>query len=44
MIYIVLSTYNGSLYVHQQLDSILTQSIKNFILIIRDDGATDATP
>ena len=43
MIYIILSTYNGASYLHQQLDSILKQSIKDFILLIRDDGSTDKT-
>lgn len=43
MIAILLSTYNGEKYLPQQLDSLLTQTYKNFILHIRDDGSTDGT-
>lgn len=40
---ILMSTYNGSKYLKQQLDSVLIQSEKDFLLIIRDDGSTDET-
>lgn len=40
---ILLSTYNGSDFIEKQLDSILTQTFKNFKIIIRDDGSTDNT-
>ena len=41
---ILLSTFNGEKYLHQQLDSIFNQTYQNFILCIRDDGSTDSTP
>ena len=40
---IVMSTYNGSQYLPKQLDSVLQQTLKDFILLIRDDGSTDGT-
>lgn len=40
---ILLSTYNGELYLKQQIDSILIQDFKNWNLFIRDDGSNDAT-
>lgn len=40
---ILMSTYNGEKYLEEQLDSIFSQSEKNFELIIRDDGSTDNT-
>ena len=43
MIAILLSTYNGSCYIRQQLDSLLQQTVKEFALYIRDDGSTDDT-
>ena len=42
-ILILLSTYNGETYLKAQLDSLLSQSYKNFRLIVRDDGSTDGT-
>ena len=38
-----MSTYNGSPYLREQLDSILNQSFKNWQLLIRDDGSKDNT-
>lgn len=38
-----MSTYNGSLYLRQQIDSILVQEGVNLNLYIRDDGSTDDT-
>lgn len=35
---ILLSTYNGEKYLKAQLDSLCSQSYKNFKLIVRDDG------
>ena len=43
MIVILLSTYNGEKYLKDQLDSILSQSYKNFEIIARDDGSSDET-
>jgi len=40
---IVLATYNGELYLKEQLDSILNQSFKDYSLLIGDDGSTDNT-
>lgn len=40
---ILLATYNGELFIEQQLDSIIRQSHANWILYISDDGSTDAT-
>lgn len=43
MISIVLASYNGSKYIREQLDSILTQTYQDFELIICDDCSTDNT-
>lgn len=43
LISIVLSTFNGSAYLQEQIDSILTQSYPHFELIIADDASTDGT-
>ncbi len=40
---ILLSTYNGSKFIREQLDSLLAQSYENFIIWVRDDGSKDAT-
>ena len=40
---ILLSTYNGENYLAPQLDSILNQSYKNFVVVVRDDGSDDST-
>ena len=42
-IYILLSTYNGEKYLKEQLDSLFSQSYKDFKLIVRDDGSNDKT-
>ena len=42
-IHILLSTYNGEKYLLPQLDSIFSQTYRNFNLFIRDDGSTDKT-
>lgn len=42
-ILLLLSTYNGEKYLKAQLDSLFSQSYKNFKLIARDDGSTDGT-
>jgi len=42
-IQILLSTYNGSSFLKEQLDSILGQTARNWQLLIRDDGSTDGT-
>lgn len=40
---ILLSTYNGTMYLKDQLDSLASQSCKEFFIIARDDGSTDAS-
>lgn len=43
MISIAMATYNGEKYLREQLDSILSQTITDFELIIGDDHSTDST-
>lgn len=40
---ILLATYNGDRYLHEQIESILRQSYEDWRLLIRDDGSSDAT-
>lgn len=40
---ILLSTYNGSEYIDEFLDSLQEQNFQNFILLVRDDCSTDDT-
>lgn len=40
---ILLASYNGELYIRQMIDSIFSQSYKNWQLYIRDDCSTDRT-
>ena len=40
---ILLATYNGDKYLSEQINSILSQTILEWKLIIRDDGSTDKT-
>lgn len=45
-IIILMSTYNGERYLHEQIDSILAQSVTNqaqLQIIVRDDGSKDGT-
>jgi len=41
---ILLAAYNGARFLPEQIDSILTQTHRDWRLLIRDDGSTDATP
>ena len=43
LVSVVLPTYNGEEFIKEAIESILNQSLKNFELIIVDDGSTDAT-
>lgn len=43
MIDILISTYNGEKFISQQLDSLIAQTIQDFVVLIRDDGSTDST-
>ena len=40
---VLLSTYNGERFLCEQLDSLITQSFKDIVVHIRDDGSTDRT-
>jgi len=40
---ILLSTYNGEKYLNEQINSIINQSFKNWVILVRDDGSTDST-
>ncbi len=40
---IALATYNGEKFIHKQIDSILSQSIDDFELIVCDDCSLDNT-
>lgn len=40
---ILLATYNGELYIEQQIQSILSQTYKNWHLLISDDSSCDNT-
>jgi len=39
----LLSTYNGSKFLKQQIDSLYKQTYPNIKILVRDDGSTDAT-
>ena len=41
---ILLATYNGEKYIKEQIDSILSQTHKDWHLFIHDDGSKDGTP
>jgi glycosyltransferase involved in cell wall biosynthesis len=40
---IVLPVYNGALYLHEAIQSVLCQSVKNWHLYLVDDGSTDGS-
>lgn len=40
---VLLCTYNGEQYLPQQIDSIISQSYKNWKIYVSDDGSTDNT-
>lgn len=40
---ICMATYNGSKYLKEQIESIIGQSYKDWILFVRDDGSSDDT-
>src|ERR1700737_4199728 len=41
---VLLSTYNGSRFLSEQLDSIVRQTCSNLVITVRDDGSTDNSP
>lgn len=40
---IAMATYNGELYLAQQIDSIIAQTVTDWRLFVRDDGSSDNT-
>ena len=40
---VVMCTYNGSRYLREQLDSLMSQTYPLHELIVQDDGSTDGT-
>lgn len=42
-VYILLGTFNGEKYLHEQIASIVGQTYPHWLLIIRDDGSRDET-
>lgn len=40
---VIMSAYNGQRYLKESIDSILSQTFKNFEFIIVDDGSTDSS-
>ena len=44
LVSVVMPVYNGEQYLHEAVESILGQSLKNFEFIIVDDGSTDRSP
>ncbi|MGL5705833.1 MAG: glycosyltransferase [Tannerellaceae bacterium] len=40
---ILLATFNGELFIKEQIDSIISQTYSDWILYIRDDGSSDNT-
>ena len=40
---VLLPTYNGSRYINPFLESLISQTYDNWILLVRDDGSTDDT-
>lgn len=43
MVDILLATFNGELFIEEQIQSILKQTFNDWILIVRDDGSSDRT-
>ena len=44
MITVLLAVFNGERYLKQQIDSILSQTVTDIKVVIRDDGSIDASP
>lgn len=40
---ICMATYNGESYLREQIDSVLNQTYRNWVLFIRDDNSVDGT-
>lgn len=43
LVTIIIATYNGELYLIEQLESLLNQSFKDYQILIADDASTDNT-
>ena len=43
MISVCMGTYNGAIYIREQLQTILDQTVKPDEVILCDDGSTDST-
>lgn len=43
MVTVLLAVYNGEKYLKEQIDSILTQTVKDIKIVIRDDGSGDGS-
>jgi len=41
---ILLPTWNGEKYLHEQVDSLLAQDYPDFVIVSRDDGSRDSSP
>lgn len=41
---ILLPTWNGENYLHEQVDSLLAQDYPDFLIVSRDDGSRDSSP
>ena len=41
---VILSTFNGSAFLQQQLDSLYAQTYPSIKIMVRDDGSSDTTP
>lgn len=44
MVTVLLAVYNGEKYLFEQINSILSQTVKDIKIIIRDDGSDDNSP
>ena len=40
---ILMATYNGETYIREQIDSIINETYKNWVLLVRDDNSKDNT-
>ena len=40
---ILMAAYNGEKFIGEQIMSIIAQTYKDWVLLIRDDGSTDRT-
>lgn len=43
MVTVLLATYMGEKYIAEQLESLITQTVKEIRIVVRDDGSTDRT-